>query len=198
MEYIAHRINTIGELNQTPTKYGVEIDIRDYGRKLILQHDPFTKGEEFEEYLKCYNHGTMILNVKSERIEIRIIELLMKYNITNYFFLDSSFPMIYLLSKTGERNIALRYSEIEGMDTILKMKGKVAWIWVDCFTKFPLSINDYKKLNKHFRLCMVSPELQGHPLSYIDDFAKKIEHIPVHAICTKRIDLWQASIENNE
>ena len=30
MEFIAHRINTIKELNQTPNDYGVEIDLRDY------------------------------------------------------------------------------------------------------------------------------------------------------------------------
>ena len=52
MEFIAHRINTIEELKKVPNEYGVELDLRDYGDKLILQHDPFTDGEKFEEYLK--------------------------------------------------------------------------------------------------------------------------------------------------
>ena len=66
MKYIAHRINTIEKLIQTPIEFGVELDLRDYGDKLVLEHDPFVGGEEFEEYLKYYKHGTMILNIKSD------------------------------------------------------------------------------------------------------------------------------------
>ena len=49
MEFIAHRINTIEELKQVPTEYGVELDLRDFGERLVLQHDPFKDGEDFEE-----------------------------------------------------------------------------------------------------------------------------------------------------
>ena len=87
MEFISHRINTIDELINTPNNFGVELDLRDYGDKIILQHDPFLPGEDFEKYLKYYKHGTMILNVKSERIELRILDLLKKYNVKKYFFL---------------------------------------------------------------------------------------------------------------
>ena len=89
MEFIAHRVNTIEELKKVPKEYGVELDLRDFGERLILQHDPFMDGEDFEKYLKYYNHGTMILNIKSERIEHKVLELIKKYNIQNYFFLDS-------------------------------------------------------------------------------------------------------------
>jgi len=86
MEYIAHRINTIEGLKKLPNEYGVELDLRDFGNRLILQHDPFKDGEDFEKYLKYYNHGTMILNIKSERIEFQVLELIKKYNIKKYFF----------------------------------------------------------------------------------------------------------------
>ena len=148
MEFIAHRVNTIGKLKLTPAEYGVELVLRDYGDKLILAHDPFT--------------GTMILNVKSERIEYEILSLLQKYNIKDYFFLDSSFPMIYLLSKDGEKNIALRFSEFEGLDTILNMKNKIKWVWVDCFSILPINKKVFDILkNNNFKLCLVSPDLQG-------------------------------------
>ena len=124
MEYIAHRVNTIEELQQTPKEYGVEVDLRDYEERLILQHDPFKDGEDFEEFLKHFNHGTMVLNIKSEGIEHKVIEYIHQYNIKKYFFLDSSFPMIYLLSKNNEKNIALRFSEYEEVDTILTMVEK--------------------------------------------------------------------------
>ena len=139
MHYIAHRVNSIQELLNTPTEYGVEIDLRDYQDQIILQHDPLKDGECFEEYLKNYNHGTMILNIKSEGIEPTVLKLIEKYNVSNYFFLDCSFPMINLLSSKGERNIALRFSEFEGTDTLYSMAGKVDWVWVDCFTRLPIN-----------------------------------------------------------
>ena len=72
MHFIVHRVNTIKDLLNTPVEYGVEVDLRDFGEKLVLQHDPFKDGESFEEYLKNYNHGTMILNIKSEGIETKV------------------------------------------------------------------------------------------------------------------------------
>lgn len=187
MHFIAHRVNTIKELLNTPTEYGVEIDLRDFGEKLILQHDPFKDGECFEEYLKNYNHGTMILNIKSEGIELRVLKLIKKYAIKNYFFLDCSFPMINLLSSKGEKNIALRFSEFEGLDTIRLMSQKVNWVWVDCFTKLPITFNNYKIFKSlGYKLCLVSPELQNQNIK-LEIYKKQIQkdEIIFDAICTK-------------
>ena len=86
MEFIAHRINTLKELKELDTSYGVELDLRDdLNGRVYISHNPFEPGEDFEEYLKHYHHGTMILNVKSERIEHKILELLKQYDIQNYF-----------------------------------------------------------------------------------------------------------------
>ena len=185
MEFITHQINTIEELKSVPKEYGVEVDLRDYGDRLILQHDPFKDGEDFEEYLKHYNHGTIILNIKSERIEYRVIELLVKYKVKKYFFLDCSFPMIYSLSEAGEKNIAIRFSEFEGLDTIMEMDGRAKWVWVDCFSKFPIDKNIYEILkNSSFKLCLVSPELQGRPQD-INNYVilSKKQGISFNAIC---------------
>ena len=195
MEYIAHRINRIKALKKIPKEYGVELDLRDFGGRLVLQHEPFMDGEDFAEYLKHYDHGTMILNIKSERIERKVLELVQKYNIKDYFFLDSSFPMIYSLSKSGEKNIALRFSEFEGIDTILNMKGKIDWIWVDCFSKLPITKENYKLLKESgFKFCLVSPELQGKDES-IEEYKKYLtdEKIIFDAICTKiyNIKRWE-------
>jgi len=194
MEFIAHRINTIEELKNVPKEYGVEIDLRDFGDRLILQHDPFKDGEDFEEYLKHYNHGIMILNIKSERIEYRVLELIEKYNVEKYFFLDSSFPMIYTLSKEGNKNIALRFSEFEGIDTILNLKGKVEWIWVDCFTLLPINYEIFTLLKENgFKICLVSPELQGQD-EKVESYKKYLSdnNIVFDSICTKlyNISRW--------
>ena len=119
MEFIAHRINCIKDLENLPKTIGIELDLREFNGKLVLQHDPFTNGQIFEELLIKYNHGTMILNIKSERIEFKVLELIKKYNIEKYFFLDSTFPMVNHLIQNGENNIALRFSEYEGIDTII-------------------------------------------------------------------------------
>ena len=95
--------------------------------------------------------------------------------------------MIYLLTNSGEKNIALRFSEYEGLDTILNMKSKVKWVWVDCFTRLSITKKDYNILKQNgFNLCLVSPELQNqeHKLLEYKKYLIK-EQIVFDAICTK-------------
>ena len=199
MEYIAHRINTVEELRKIPNEFGVELDLRDgENGKIYIAHNPFEDGEDFEDYLREYHHGTMICNIKSERIEHKVLDLLKEHNVEKYFFLDSSFPMIYLLSKAGEKNIALRISEYEGMDTIRNMSGKVSWVWVDCFTKIPIDKSDYDELKSlGYKLCFVSPELEGRPNDiekYVIEIKK--EGIEFDAVCTKFRNILKWSISS--
>ena len=82
MEFISHRVNTVNDLKNTPIEFGVELDLRDnIDGSIYINHDPFVLGENFEDYLRYYQHGTMILNIKSERIEYKVLDLLKKYNI---------------------------------------------------------------------------------------------------------------------
>ena len=54
MEFIAHRVNTLKELMELPTEYGVELDLRDdLNGRIYIQHNPFEPGEDFEEYFAC-------------------------------------------------------------------------------------------------------------------------------------------------
>lgn len=191
MHYIAHRINTAQQLAAVPTQYGVELDLRDRGERLILQHDPFADGEDFAAYLQQYRHGTLILNIKSERIEHRVLDAVRAAGITDYFFLDSSFPMIRTLVKAGEHRIAVRFSEYEPVESALALAGQVDWVWVDCFQKLPFDDRTYGLLKPHFKLCAVSPELQGRDISTIAEYRRQLADYPVDAVCTKRPDLWQ-------
>lgn len=191
MEFISHRVNKVEDLKNLPYEYGVELDLRDEAGEIIISHDPFVQGERFEDYLKAYHHGTMILNVKSERIELKILEMIKNADVKSYFFLDSSFPMIYLLSMQGESNVALRFSEFEGMDTIRNMAGKVQWVWVDCFSRFPLTHDMYQEMKAlGYKLCMVSPELQGRDED-IEHYKAvcRAEAIEFDAICTKTYNI---------
>lgn len=198
MKLIYHRRNTISELLATDLKYGVEVDIRSNGGQVIIHHDPFVAGESFDDWINLYRHGTLILNVKEEGLEARLISLMKSKGIDDYFFLDQSFPFLVKWSNAGEHRCAVRVSEFETVDTALTLAGKVDWVWVDCFTHFPLSEQNAIRLkDAGFRLCLVSPELQGRVaeieipqlISLLKD-----RNIVADAVCTKRPDLWETAV----
>ena len=200
MNLISHRRNTLAELIVTPHQYGVEVDIRSCGEQLIIHHDPFVAGEPFDAWIAAYQHGTLILNVKEEGLESRLIALMQSHGIDDYFFLDQSFPFLVKWARAGERRCAVRVSEFESIDSALTLAGKVDWVWVDCFTHFPLSVLDGQRLkDAGFNLCMVSPELQGRNAeAEIPQLARLMAErgIVADAVCTKRPDLW-ALAENS-
>jgi len=194
MHKILHRINTKELLKNTPIEFGIEVDIRSNNNKLIMHHDPFKDGELFEQWLNYYNHGTIILNVKEEGLEDPILKLMKKYSINNFFFLDQSFPFLRKTALMGEKRCAVRISEYEHIETALSLSGLVEWVWVDCFNDFPLDIKNYARLkNANFKICIVSPELQGRSdQSHVLEFRRKIESLDIigDAVCTKYPDLW--------
>lgn len=185
---IAHRINTLEDLARVPTEFGAEIDLRDAGRRLILAHDPFREdGLDFEDFLAEYRHGPLICNIKSERIEPRVIGCLERRGIEDFFLLDSSFPMIHQLTSGGESRIALRFSEYEGLDTLENMRGRADWVWVDCLTRLPIDRRTYTALkDMGYRLCLVSPCLldRANEIPAYKDFLER-ESIRFDAICLK-------------
>ena len=196
MHKILHRVNTKQDLLTTPICFGVEIDIRSNGDQLYLCHDPFSSGESLEEWLELYNHGTLILNVKEEGLEDRLIELMQKFSIDDYFFLDQSFPFLIKSASKGENKCAVRVSEFENIETAMKLSGKIDWVWVDCFTRFPLTAKDAKRLqiDGGFKLCFVSPELQGRmDIDQIKEYRDRIMSLGIRgdAVCTKHPELWE-------
>jgi hypothetical protein len=197
VKIIAHRRNSVAELLATPIQYGVEVDIRSRGQELIIHHDPFVEGLSFEDWFSHYQHGTLILNVKEEGLEERLIHLMKSRGCEDYFFLDQSFPFLFKWSNKGEKRCAVRVSEFESLETALSLAGRVNWVWVDCFTRFPLMGDQAERLQKAgLRLCLVSPELQGRhaetEIPTLIEFLKQ-QGIVAEAVCTKRPDLWHSA-----
>tara|TARA_B100000965_G_scaffold8029_2_gene6203 strand:- start:7046 stop:7630 length:585 start_codon:yes stop_codon:yes gene_type:complete len=194
MIIIDHRRNTSELLKSTPQSLGVEVDIRSNKNRLILHHDPFKEGEDFESWLKNFKHKFLILNVKEEGLESRVLSLLDKFSIKDFFFLDQSFPFLLKTLNSGESRLALRVSEYESIETALNLSSRVEWIWVDFFNKFPLDKENYEKLCcLGYKLCLVSPELQGFPedaILTLKSFLDEHELIP-NAVCTKFPLLWK-------
>lgn len=93
MIIIKHRVNNLESLKKTPDKYGVEIDLRSENKKIFLSHDPFTKGPLFKNWLKNFNHKIIVLNVKEEGLEVKILDLLKKKKLIISFFMIRHFPV---------------------------------------------------------------------------------------------------------
>lgn len=163
MKLIAHRINSLKKLEETPTHLGVEIDLRDYRDDLVLAHDPYTGGETtFKDFLRHYHHDLLVLNVKSEGIEYRARELAEQAGVQHFVFLDSSIPMMVKLTEQKETRFAVRFSEFEPLEGVLRFQGRCDFVWVDQFHQLELRPQDAQKLRQAgFRLIFVSPELQG-------------------------------------
>jgi len=195
MIIVRHRRNTSEQLRETAPELGVEVDIRSRGDELIMHHDPFVDGERFEDWLAHFRHRTLILNVKEEGLEERLIALMQSHGIDDYFFLDQSFPFLVRTANRGESRCAVRLSEFESIDTALTLAGRIDWVWVDCFTRFPLDSAQAERLQQAgFKLCLVSPELQGRAAA--EEIAAlrallKREGIVADAVCTKEPGLWQ-------
>ena len=194
---VKHRCNTIASLNATDPELGVEIDLRSDGSDLILAHDPFSQGERFEQWLQCYRHGFIILNVKEEGLETAILGVLAKRGIEQFFFLDQSFPFLLKTANQGERRCAVRLSEFESIDTALALAGMVDWVWIDSFTRLPLDGEQARALqDAGFRLCLVSPELVGRTgPEALRDLRLELDNgsIALDAVCTKLPDLWRGA-----
>ena len=194
MEIIAHRINTINQLKNLNINFGVEVDIRSNDTNLIIGHDPFSDSINFKDWLKFYKHGTLILNVKENGLEEELFKTMKYFNKENFFILDQSFPYIIKTIKKGEKRCAIRLSEYESINTVLSFKEKLNWVWIDYFTKFPVDFEIYKILKKHkFKLCFVSPELQGHNHSKCLDLKNYINSNEMYfdAVCTKKFKFWE-------
>ena len=175
MEIIIHRINSIKKLKKIPKNFGVEIDLRVYQSKIILNHEPFKSGDTLDDFLKNYNHGTLILNIKELGIEDKVIKKVKRAKIRSYFLLDVEFPYIFKSIKDKQKNIAIRFSEKESIDTAKMLYKNFKWLWIDTVTRLPLNKKNLDIVKK-FKSCVVCPERWGRP-SDIEKFKIKMNYL---------------------
>jgi hypothetical protein len=206
MYIIKHRVNTKKDLLNLNIDWGAEIDVRYHNDDLILHHDPLNHHKEhiftLNEFLKDWkSKGPLILNIKTEGIELKCIQMIQDKLIkNNWFFLDLSMPYFIkyarqaknkIFKNFGINNLAVRFSDKEPIEYALSFNSYVRWVWVDFFDKFPLNIENYNLLKKNnFKICLVSPELQNHPKEKIIEMKKDIKNMKIDAVCTKFPALW--------
>ncbi len=185
-----HRINTLEALGSVPPDLGIELDLRSSGSDVLITHDPFTDGPRIEAFFPAIGRRPCIFNVKTEGIEARVAQLAAESGIEDYFFLDCSVPAAVKLARVGESRFAVRYSELEPIEGVLAWAGKASWVWVDCFEQFPGSREDWERLREHFRICLVSPELQAHTDETFERLQHQVADRHYDAVCTKRPERW--------
>ena len=194
MLIIRHRINSSAELAITPKSMGVEVDLRSRNDQIILEHEPFKPGEIFEDWLTGWDHQTLVLNIKEEGLEKRVMDTLEKLRINDYFFLDQSFPFMQKLVKQGNTRVAARASDIESVETPLA--SGASWCWLDSFSGdwAYLSSAVPRLTSAKIRTCLVSPELQrpdsNAELRNLQSFIHR-SGLQIDAVCTKKPELWK-------
>ena len=194
MKIYSHRVNTISALERIEPSYGVEIDLRTKGGNLILSHDPFVEGELFSEWLKYWRGQSLILNVKEDALENSILEHLLQFGITDFFFLDQSYPSIRRTINMGVTQVASRVSDFEDVQTSLKSGSD--WVWLDSFS----GNWEYLKvavpaINQNGqKTCLVSPELQrmdsAEELASLQEMIEK-SNFEIYSVCTKVPGNWE-------
>ena len=190
----AHRVNDPAALRDLPTDLGVEIDLHADGDRLVLVHDAFATGPDFEEWLDGYRHRFIVLNTKEEGLEQRIVALLGERGIVDWAFLDQSFPFLVRTLRSGETRTMVRISEYESVATAMALEPRPDWVWVDSFTGRWPSADDLSTLAGHgFRLMVVSPELQGRSLDdEMGTVTRRFEEagVTIDGVCTKLPARW--------
>ena len=192
MLIIKHRINTISELKKIPKKFGVEVDLRSNKKDIYLHHNPFSKGVLFNKWVKYYDHKLIVLNVKEEGLEKKIVTILKNNKIKDYFFHDQTFSS--LLKNKKITKVSIRISEYEELKKKKYLFKYIKWVWVDHFNIFELNEQLYRLLKKQkVKICIVSPELVNlKNIKKIIVLKKilKVKKYIIDAVCTKRPDIW--------
>lgn len=172
MEFLAHRglwfekhqKNTMEALTLALKEgYGLETDVRDLNGELVISHDmPQTGAIPFEELLTHYKQNnfssTLAINIKSDGLQQKLLELLTKHSIEKYFVFDMSIPDTLGYLKNGAKTYCRR-SDIENHPELTRITQGV---WLDELKSE--WINEHVILTESKTtqsVCIVSAELHG-------------------------------------
>ncbi|HMV67491.1 MAG TPA: hypothetical protein PKA64_11625 [Myxococcota bacterium] len=196
MIVVAHRRNALADLAATPAELGVEMDVRCRGDRIVVAHDPFEDGPDLDAWLDAYHHALLIVNLKEEGLERYVLPRLADRKIEAFFLLDQSFPFLLRTLRSGERRVAVRVSELEGVETALRLGGQAAWVWLDGFHGFPVGQEAVRALRgAGYRICLVSPELHGRERAEIEGYRESARRAGAlgDAVCTRAWGAWSGA-----
>ena len=182
MKIISHRgywktmdeRNTRAAFIRSFTKgFGTETDVRDICGRIVISHD-MPRGDEisFEEVLQIMDGRNLPLaiNIKADGQIHPLMQLLKKYNHTNYFTFDMSIPDMVVQIACGAR-VFTGQSDLVPTPILLE---DCAGIWLDSFRSewfAPSLVDDIIDNGKN--VCIVSADLHKRDIS---EQWKKILH----------------------
>ncbi len=146
--------------------YGVEADIRDDGKQLIIAHDmqptvTLTLAAFFALYAQQPNKVHLALNIKSSELHQPIAALLTQYDIQNYGLFDMAVPDMVKYINHGGLQLYCRQSEHEPIPLFYDQSMGV---WLDEFEQSWITDDILLQHHQHGKkITLISPELQGKP-----------------------------------
>ncbi len=178
MQILWHRANKPASFRAAlRAGLGAELDIRDLARGLVVSHGlPTARAVKLEKFLKVYAplkpQPPLALNIKACGLQGRLLALVKRFRIKNYFVFDMSVPDGVEYLKSGMK-IFTRQSEYERAPAFY---GKARGVWLDEFYSSwigPEAIKEHLASDK--RVCVVSPELHNRNFKKTWRELKKIE-----------------------
>lgn len=148
--------------------FGTETDIRDFNGELVISHDIasvecLSVDFFFKLYKSINDTLPLALNIKSDGLQLKLMKLLKKYEINNYFVFDMSVPdgLNYL---KNDFNVFTRQSEYELEPSFY---DKAIGVWLDEFNDHWISKEILKHhFNNNKSVCIVSPDLHKRQYLY--------------------------------
>jgi len=170
--------------------FGAETDVRDLNGSLVVSHDmPVTGALPLEVVLDDYRRagkpGWLALNLKADGLAVPLKALLTRYEIERYFCFDMSVPDTLSCLRNGLITAA-RISEYEQEGPLCALTSAV---WLDGFPpRQPDASQLQRWLTSGKPVCLVSPELHGHPadafLAAVSMLPEAVRHHPELMLCT--------------
>jgi len=152
--------------------FGLETDLRSFGRKLYLSHDLIDNAEQLvslENLLKLWSSTPelpLFLNVKEDGLLPLLVPYKSLIDSLSIVFFDMSIPELIQYSKIFSKSqLATRMSDYELTPSAEQLCD---WLWVDGFSKDfePAEIEELLR-EKKFKVALVSSELhQRNPREY--------------------------------
>lgn len=141
--------------------FGTETDLRDCGGEIVISHD-MPKGEEIslEELLQIMDGRNLplALNIKADGLADGILELLAKYNHTNYFNFDMSIPDMVVQIKKN----AVVFTGLSDILPVPVLLDKATGVWLDSFNSDWYEADTIDSLIQRGKsVCIVSADLHN-------------------------------------
>jgi glycerophosphoryl diester phosphodiesterase len=143
--------------------FGVELDVRDSERRLVVCHDPADASALlFDEVLDLWAQSggvqTIAINVKSDGLQVMLANALESRGVESYFVFDMSVPDLVGYRRTGLRYFS-RQSDFEPQAFCV---DRAAGIWFDGFERDWANLETVRTcVMQGLSAALVSPELHG-------------------------------------